>query len=219
MDIKKNRKIYRTKFNPETKKIKIAVDSIKYKDFLVVPHKADMIAFVSAFSKYNIPLIVEGRVDFNSSESFKVVTKLISLVKDPLNKPAFIDVMFSKLYNFNDSDIIQMINDGFDLNIANPELDSIEFTNQEHKDTILSLNSLYNQTLDMSFSSTIQYILNDSNINIFSKVNSKDLEYIYYFFEKTKEGEESGSISSLKQFQDYIDNFVFEFIKVSRIAN
>ena len=102
-----------------------------------------------------------------------------------------------------------MVNDGFDLNIANPELNNIEFTNQEHRDMVLSLNNLYNQTLGMSFSSTIQYILNDSNINIFKKVNSKDLEYIYYFTEKTKEGEESGSISSLKQFQDYIDNFVF----------
>ena len=207
VDFMTNRKINRVYFNKETGKLDVQPDDIKFGDFLVVPFTTSMAKFVKAFKKYNIPVIVEGKVDFEIAQTFDLVLNLFRLVKSPLNTAVFNRVIFSDLYGLNDLDSIQMLNDGFDFNIANPSLDEIKFSNKKHEKIIYELHDLYLRTLGMSFSSTLEEILNDKQLNIFRKASSEYMEYIYYLIEKIKEGEESGSIVTLEQFDEYVDAF------------
>ncbi len=208
VDIMNNKKIYRAKFNPDTKKMEATEDKIKYSDFLVVPFSSNMARLIEAFDRYNIPMVVEGKMVFDSAETFNVVLDLLYLLKEPYNKASLNKVIYSDLFTLNDSDIIQMLNDGFDLDISNSQINEIKFSNAKHKEMIDKLHALYENTLAMSFSSTMQYILNDKTLNIFERVTSKDMEYIYYLIEKVKEGEENGSISSLEQLRNYVSLFL-----------
>lgn len=207
LDIKNNKTIYRTKYDPDTKKTKIKPDKIQFKDFLIVPFGADMSGLINAFNAYGIPTVVEGKMPFEQAESFVNVLNILFVIKDPTNKSSLIKLL-TDLYKFNDSDILQMVNDGFDLEINNPSLEEIAFTNRKNKEIIMLLNDLYKKTLTMSFSSTMQYILNDKAINLFNLISAKDMEYIYYLIEKVKEGEETGSISTFNQLKNYIDLFL-----------
>ena len=208
VDIMNNKKIYRAKFNPVTKKMEASDDKIKYSDFLVVPFSSNMARLIEAFDRYNIPMVVEGKMVFDSAETFNAVLDLLYLLKEPYNKASFNKVIYSDLFNLNDSDVIQMLNDGFDLDISNPQINEISFKKPEHKEIINKLHELYEDTLAMSYSSTMQYLLNSKKLNIFNKVTSKDMEYIYYLIEKVKEGEENGSISSLEQLRNYVSLFL-----------
>ena len=207
VDFKNNKQINRVFFNKETNKMDVEPSKIDFSDFLVVPFSSNMEKLVEAFAKYNIPVVVEGKIDFESGETFNIVLNLLNLMKEPTNKAVFNRVVFSKLYKLNDQDNIRMINDGFDLNIANPDLDSIQFTNQRHAEIINELHALYKKVLGMSFSSTMMVILNDQDINIFKSISSDNLEYIYYLIEKVREGEESGMVSTLEQLRDFVSNF------------
>ena len=208
IDIMNNKKIYRSRFNPSTKKMEAYKDDVQFSDFLIVPFSSNMAKLIDAFDKYCIPMVVEGKMVFDSAESFNAVLDLLYLLKEPTNKAALNKVIYSDLFKLNDSDVIQMINDGFDLDISNSNISEIKFTKDEHKNLINKLHGIYEKTLAMSFSSTMQFILNDKELNIFSKVTSKDMEYIFYLIEKVKEGEENGSISSLEQFKNYVALFL-----------
>ena len=208
IDIKNNKKIYRTRFNADTKKMESYPDKVEFSDFLVVPFSSNMARLIDAFDKYNIPMVVEGRMVFDSAESFNAVLDLLYLIKEPTNKAAFNRVIYSDLFKLNDSDVIEMVNDGFDLNISNNALEEIKFSKEEHRNLINKLHALYEKTLTMSFSSSMQFILNDRGLDIFNRVTSKDMEYIYYLIEKVKEGEENGNISSLEQLKNYVGLFL-----------
>lgn len=207
LDIKNNKTIYRTEYDPDTKKTKIRPDTIKFKDFLIVPFNADMSGLLDAFNAYGIPTIVEGKMPFENADTFVDVLNILFVVKDPTNKASLIKLL-NDLYKLNDSDILQMVNDGFDLQINNSSLEEIPFTNPAHKDILLVIRDVLNKTLNMSFSSTMEYILNDKTINLFELDSAKDMEYIYYLIEKVKEGEENGSISTFNQLKNYINLFL-----------
>ena len=207
VDAVNNKQIYRTKYNPTTKKMEPYLDDIKYSDFLVVPFSSKMADLIATFNDYNIPVIVEGQMNFASAPTFNTVLNYLYILKEPNNKVALTNLL-SDLYGINDLDIIQMLNDGFDLDISNTSLETIQFTNQNYGAIISSLNNLYKKTLRLSFSSTMEYILNDKETNIFSTTSAKDMEYIYFLIEKIKEGEETGSISTLEQLKNYVNLFI-----------
>ena len=208
IDLMRNRKIVRTKYNPDTQTNDIERSTIKYSDFLVVPFGTDMSGLITAFNKYNIPMIVEGKMPFENAQTFGAVLDYLCLLKNPKNKVFFTRLMLSDLYLLNDSDIIQMINDGFDLDISNSSLDEVTFSNQKYKDILKILHNVYLATNTLSFSSTMQFILNSKELNLFSHISAKDMEYIYYLMEKVKEGEENGTISTFKQLQNYVELFL-----------
>ena len=208
VDLMRNRQIVRTKYNPSTKNFDLKNDDIKYSDFLVVPFGTDMSGLITAFNKYNIPMIVEGKMPFENAQSFGAVLDHLFLLKNPGNTVLFTRLMTSDLYAFNDSDIIQMLNDGFDLDISNPSLDEIKFSNAKSKEIVDILHSTYLETMTLSFSSTMLYILNNKELNIFSRISAKDMEYICYLIEKVREGEETGTISTFEQLQNYVELFI-----------
>lgn len=188
--------------SPDTRKI-------SYKDFLVVPPFSKMELIVSEFKKWNIPMVVEGKIDFRASETYCLVLDFLYLLKQPSNRALFNNVVFSKYYGLCESDIVQMLNDGFDLdisNITNTDGSEIQFTLPKHKTIVEQLHNLYIKTSCLSFSSIMMMLLNDTDLNIFSKISSKDLEYIYYLIEKVKEGEENGSINTIEELKNYIDH-------------
>ena len=207
LDIKNNRKIYRVKYNPATNSYEKYVDEIHFGDFLVSPRSSAMQGLVEAFNALHIPIIVEGKRDFNAAKIYEACTKILYLLKDPTNKAAFKNATSLDLFLLIDLDYVQMLNDGFDLDISNPDLDKINFSMVEHKQIIDKLHKLYKKTSKMSFSSTLLTILNDKEFNIFEYTSSDNLEYIYYLIEKIKEGEENGSISSLSQLKNYVESF------------
>lgn len=208
VDLMRNRQIVRTKYNPSTQSFDLKNDEIKYSDFLVVPFGTDMSGLITAFNKYNIPMIVEGKMPFENAQSFDVVLDHLFFLKNPNNKALLTRLLVSDLYGFNDSDIIQMLNDGFDLDISNPFINEIQFSNSQTKTIIDTLHSVYLETISLSFSSTMIFILNSKELNIFSRISAKDMEYIYYLIEKVKEGEETGTISTFEQLQNYVELFL-----------
>lgn len=187
---------------PDTKEI-------HYKDFLVVPPFAKMELIVSEFKKWNIPMVVEGRINYRSSETYCLVLDFLYLLKQPSNKVLFNNVVFSKYYGLGESDIMQMLNDGFNLDISKittSEGEEIQFTVAKHKEIVEQLHNLYLKTSCLSFSSIMMMLLNDTELNIFSRLSSRDLEYTYYLIEKVKEGEENGTINTIEELKYYIDH-------------
>ena len=181
------------------------IGNVSYGDIRVVPYGTKVEKFVSALTKYNIPMIIEAQIPFDSSETLIALKDLLYLLKDPSDKALFLNVIYGKLYKLNDYDILKMKLDGFDLDISK---DLVAFKDPNHQRIIKTLHDAYINTKDMSFSSTILYILNDEDLNIYKHLDTNYLEYTFFLYEKVKEREEAGLMSGLKQCRDYIEKFI-----------
>lgn len=188
------------------------IRDIRYSDFLVVPMtktKAD--EYIKAFNEHNIPLMVEITVPFVESKTLVVLKDLLYLLKQPENNMFFLNVVNGDLFSFNNQDVIEMINDGFKLNIAeilDDDGNFIKFKRQEHAHAVKLLNDLYLKTKNLSYSSTLIYLLNYKDLRLFDVVDSNYLEYTYFMLEKVKEAENNGIISSFAQMKAFIDNML-----------
>lgn len=184
---------------------------IEYKDFLVVPLTTDVSKLVKAFDEYNIPFTIAAKIPFNDAPSLITIKDLVYLLKDPSNRNYFTKVLYGPLFMFNDKDIIQMMNDGFGFDISSlldQDGNPLNFNNRNHENAIKLLHGLYENVIGMSFSSTMICLLNNKELNLFKNIDTKYLEYTYFLIEKIKEGEESGAITSIKQFSDYVEGFI-----------
>ena len=185
--------------------------TIRYSDFLIVPRNTNVHEFIYYFNVYHIPMTIEAKIPFGDSETLLVIKDLLYLLKEPLNKSYFLKVVQGNLFKLNDTDVIQMMNDGFKLDITNLNYKSgqpIAFSDQKHMCILLRLNNLYQQTKGLSYSSTLLYLLNNLELNIFKCIDSSNLEYAYFLIEKIKEKEESGEISSLTDLSKFIESFI-----------
>ena len=177
---------------------------IRYSDFLIVPKNTGVDKIVSAFNKYHIPMTIEAQIPYSESESLIAVKNLIYLLKSPQKVDKFLNVIFSPLYKLDEKDVISLKNYGFDLNISH----LVDIPDSRLDEVVKELNTLYNETLGMSYSSTMLYILNNQKFNIFKKVSPSHLEYTYFLIQKVKEKEEDGSLSSVYELEQYIENFL-----------
>ena len=195
-------KIYSRNLDSDTPKKKARL--IKYSDFMIVPITTNVINIVTALKKYHIPLTIEARIPFDSSESLMVMKDLLLLLKAPQDINKFLNVVHGKLYKLTDKDILTLKNSGFDLNIAHPaDIDNLELDK-----IIKELNALYSQTLGMSYSSTMLYIINNKALNIFKNINASNFEYTLFLIQKIKEKEEDGSLVTVAQLEEFINDFL-----------
>ena len=181
------------------------IGNVSYGDIRIVPYGTKVDKYVAALTKYNIPMIIEAQIPFSESQTLVIIKELLYLLKDPSDKTAFINVMFSDLYKLNDYDILKMKLDGFDLDVSK---EPILFKEVKYQEIIENLHKAYLNTKNMSFSSTLLYLLNDESLNIFKHCDSNYLEYTFFLIEKVKEREEAGLMSGLKQCKDFIENFI-----------
>lgn len=188
-----------------TKRGKYLVRSIDYKDFLIVPRSTVVGKCIEQFQLYKIPCVIEAKIPFSDSESLVLLNKLVKLMKQPFDKAALIDVLFSPLFGLNYYDITSLRNSNFNFDIS--DISSLNVDEKYH-DIITLLNELYFETKDLSFSSTYIYLLNSSKLSVLNVIDSANLEYTYYFIEKVKEKEESGLIVNIAQLNDYINLFL-----------
>ena len=200
----KNKKTDKLEFRP-----------VRYGDIRVVPVSSSVDDYIDAFNTYGIPVTVEAKVPFNMSESLIAIRDLVCLLKDPTYKPALLKVLYGPLFRLNDSDINQMVLDHFALDITNltyldknKDVQSITFTDVKHQKAIDLLNRLWEVTKNFSFSSTMVYLLNNKELDVFSKVRSDFLEYTVFLIEKIKEKEESGLMEGIRQFKEFVDSFI-----------
>ena len=180
------------------------IGRVSYGDIRIVPYGTKVDKYVAALTKYNIPMIIEAQIPFSESQSLVIIKDLLYLLKNPSDKTLFLNVMFGDLYRLNDYDILKMRLNGFGLDISKP----IPFGDKKYQTIINGLYNAYMNTKDMSFSSTLLYILNNEELNIFKHCDSNYLEYTFFLIEKVKEREEAGLMSGLKQCQDYIETFI-----------
>lgn len=182
---------------------------VEYKDIMVVPIKVTVDDFIKTFNEYNIPITIEASLPFAESESLMILKDLLYLMKEPSNKIHFLNVISSKLFNLDYQDAILMQNAGFNLNIAeilDVNNEPIKFENERYFKVVNTLHKLYQETMEMTYSSTLIYLL--SKLDIFKRVSTRYLEYSYFLIEKVKSGENDGSISSFKQLKDFIESFI-----------
>ena len=203
LDIKKNRKLYVRERGPQG--FYMRERDITFGDFLVIPRGTNIDEYIDAFKRHNIPLIVEAKTPFDQATSLIVIKDLLYLLKNPYNISHLLSVLQGPMYQLDDLDIIKMKNDGFSLDLSC--LEGVNFTDEKHQQIISKLNDLFNKTAGMSFSSTLLYLLNDSELDILHHVSSNDLEYTYFIIEKIKQKEEDGTISCLRQLEEYISDF------------
>ena len=177
---------------------------VTYGDFLIVPRNTDVEKLVKAFEEYHIPLTIEAAIPFSNAETFALLKDLTLLLKEPHNKFNLLKVLNGPLYRLLDKDFITMINDGFDLDISNPSLEET-LSNKEYYPILKQLHDLFINVKMMDYSSTMIYLLNNKGLNIFDKVDSKNLEYAYYLIEKIKEKESMGQMSSIDDLLNVIN--------------
>ena len=177
---------------------------IRYSDFMIVPRGTDATKIISALNKYHIPMTIEAQIPFKTCESLMVIKDLLYLLKSPQDINEFTNVIYGPLYQLDEKDVITLLNEGFNLNISHP----FEISDPKLNEVIKELNNLYLETKDMSFSSTMLYILCDKKINIFNKISTHHLEYLYYLIQKIKEKEEDSSIKTVNELKLYIENFI-----------
>ena len=178
--------------------------NIAYKDFLVVPRQTKISEYIKAFNEYNIPLIIEASIPFDNSPSLIALNRLSILMKTPYDRAALLDVFYN-FYNLNDEDIIKLVNDNFNFDIT--DVSELIINDERLKNIILELNRLFVATRNLSFSSTLLYLLNDKGLQLLKKVDSSNLEYAYFLIEKVKEQEETGDLSSVSRYKEFVSNF------------
>ena len=186
-------------------RFELAERDIEFGDFLIVPVGTDIEKYIDAFNAYNIPFIAEAKTPYQDSETLTTIVDLLYLLKEPYNPNNLIKILEGPLFRLCDKDIIQMKNDGFELDISH--IDGVNLKDNNQQSIITKLNALYNSTLHMGLSSTLMYLLNSPILDITKYVSSEQLEYTFFIIEKIKVKEEDGSISTLRQLQDYIDDY------------
>ena len=181
------------------------VRRITFGDIRVVPRKADVKEYVKAFNDYHIPVTVEADIPFDKSETLTLTTDLAVLLKTPNDKAQLFKILYGSLFGLDDLDIIQMKKDQFKFDLS---LEPVKFSKKEHQQIINLLHSLWKETQGFSFSSTLLYILNHQELNIYQKINTDFLEYTLYLIEKIKEKEEAGLMSGVEEFKQYVNDFI-----------
>ena len=184
---------------------KIEIRKITFGDIRVVPRGTKVEKYVEAFNNYHIPVVIEADIPFNRAETLLAATDIVSLLKTPNDKEVLFKVLYGNLFALNDTDIIEMKLDGFQFDIS---LDPVQFTNQNHQKIINLLHNLWNVTKGFSFSSSLLYVLNNKELNIYDRISTDFLEYTFYLIEKIKEKEETGLMSGVEQFKQYVNDFI-----------
>ena len=196
------------------------IRKIQYKDILIITRGKKVPEYIEAFANNQIPLRVEAKIYFSNSPSVDILKKLLYLLFEPFNKRYFVDVVTSDLYKLDTSDIIQMVNDGFSLNISdinNIDDSPIRFSNSRHQEIIDELHQLYLDSRDLSVSSTLFYLLSNSKLNFFKNISSEFLDYAYYMVELVKEAEISGDITSFYDARNFLENSISNDSDIEKI--
>jgi len=189
--------------------------TIEYKDFLIVPRSKDVSGFISAFSEYKIPMVIEAEIPFDNSPSLYALSNLVQLLKAPRDRHLVQEVLCGDIYKFDDGDILTILASGYDLNISN--IKDLQLSEKKYVDAIVELNKLYIATKGMSFSSTLTYLLNNKDLTLLKRVSSDFLEYTYFLIEKVRQQEENGLLSGVGQFADYLNTFISGYTEENRV--
>jgi len=202
--------------NPDKSSSKLFIyRSINYKDFLIVPRGTAVNKYIQAFNKYHIPMVVEAGIPFANSSSLLVLSSLAELLKCPTDRYLFMSVVTSPLFGLSDGDITNMLYQGFNFDIS--DISNLTVTDSDYLSVIKELNRLYVSTKGMSFSSLLIYLLNDKELSLLTKVDPDFLEYTYFLIEKVREKEESGDLSGVGQFKDYLKSFMTSSTDENRV--
>ena len=177
---------------------------IRYSDFMIVPRSTTVPKIVDALYRYHIPLTIEANIPFKTSKCLIAVKDLTLLLKAPYDIDKFLKVIHGDLYKLTEKDVINLKNNGFDLNISH----EIDIEDNRLDKIIKELHALYVNTYNMGFSSTMLYLLNNKELNILNKVPSSNLEYTLFLIQKIKEKEEDGSLSTVTQLDAFVNNFL-----------
>lgn len=188
--------------NPKTDKLEERM--ITYGDIRVVPRSTNVKKYIDAFNRYHIPVIIEAKIPFDRSKTLSMANDIVCLLKMPGDKATLLNVLYGELFKLNDLDILSMKAKGFKFDIS---LEPITLGNQHLQDIINLLHKLWKETQGFSFSSTLLYILNNKELNIYNYVSTDFFEYTFFFIEKVKEKEEAGLISGIDQFKQYVSDF------------
>lgn len=180
--------------------------SINYQDFLVVPMVTKVMDYVDAFTTYNIPFILEAQVPFDRSESLMHIIDLVKLFKSPNDKGLLLKILTGQLYLFNDIEVLDLINHGFNLDIS--DISMLDGLSNKVIDALIELNRLYNSCYRLSVSSSMLIILEDPSFKLLKRCSSAYLEYTYFVIEKVKEQEAAGNLSNINQLTIFLNKFL-----------
>ena len=191
------------------------IRKIDYKDILIITRGKKVPEFIKEFAENKIPLRVEAKIYFSNSPAVDILKKLLYLSFEPYEKKHFIDVVTSDLYKLNTSDILQMRLDGFDLDISN--IEDIHLSNSHHLEIIEELHFLYENTRNLSVSSTLFYLLSNKDFEFFRNISSDFLDYAYYMVELVKSAEKDNTITSFNDAKYFLENSISDDSDIEKI--
>ena len=192
------------------------VRRIEYRDILIITPNKKIEEYVAEFASRNIPLRVEAKIFFSNSASVDILKKLTYLLFEPYQIRYFIDIVTSSLYKLNTADISLMKQDGFSLNIAEYD-ESINFSNERHKEIVKALNELYVRTRGLSVSSTLFYLLSNKDYEFFKNIDPNFIDYAYFMVELVKKAEQDGTIISFNDAKKFLETTISDSSDVEKI--
>lgn len=170
----------------------------EYKDFmLITPSKTKLGDYMQMFKKNNIPFRIEGKVLFNECPAYKLICKIYGAIAYPKNNTRVYDALSSEYLNLDNTQIYRLLNE------ENVKLD---LTNNSNNKVIKAYVDLLDKVKELSISALYEYIMNE--FDVFERVGVENMEYVYYGLELLKGKQNDGSLTSLQDAYDYLNNLL-----------
>ena len=172
---------------------------IRYSDIMVITYgKKSLVPIMHQLNNRGIPFKVEGKVPFGTNEALTEVYNIYATVADPDDKLALYGALTGELMDFTWKDILAFKNNSGKLALnssQNPDNhnDSVAHSVSEK---IEQLHSFSKSVKRLSPAALFSKILED--FKIYEKVETDNLEVLYYTLELLRNAEISGQMVSLK---------------------
>ncbi|SFW22225.1 UvrD-helicase domain-containing protein [Ruminococcus flavefaciens] len=168
---------------------------VRYNDFMVIVNsKEHILKFLREFESYDIPVMVEGKINFGDCPALCALIPIIEAVSSPYDRTAVYGALTSKVFGVTDSELITLRNRG-----VYPEINAVyneavsEFPDVKY--ALEKLNRLAVKARTMSAVTVFTTVFDE--LKVLEKTGTAYLEYLYYALELLRSAEEQGEVISV----------------------
>lgn len=168
---------------------------VRYSDFMVIVNSKDhILKFLREFERYDIPVMVEGKISFGDCPALCALISIIEAVAAPYNRTAIYGALTSKIFGITDNELIELRNKGAypDINAVNNPAVS-EYPDVQH--ALTNLKDIAARARTMSAVTVFTTIFDE--LKVLEKTGAAYLEYLYYALELLRDAEEQGEVISV----------------------
>lgn len=190
---------------------------IKYSDIMVITYaKSNLANIMQSFNEYRIPSKVEGEVLFEESEALVSIYRIYSAVVDTEDAIALYGALTGRIMALTKEELLVYRSCGGKLSL-NCDFDVENCDNETAKKVASKLNELKTLQADsknMSAVALMSCIMD--RFKIFSIVVIRKIEVVYYALELVRDAEKTGTIVTLLDGKNYLENLLLGRSDVER---